>query len=875
MNNNSEDFQLGNSGFSCAYKNIYEIIKDRSGSVMTYLKDNNEKQYISYNDMSKRVEEWTENLDKYGFAHGDRAAVIAPAMPNTVTALLALALKNITAVVIDCKLPKEEINRLLKNSDVRGVFTVEEIYSDLTKENIENIPVFDLKCSDFRPVLFPGSPEKVCCEETADKQQDIITILFSSGTSSSMKGVMIKYDAILMGMRKQKYVFGLKPGEKYLITLPLNHISGYSSLMTFLLSGCEIGIVENLNASTLSKSLLEYNPHYFGMVPKVYDKIAEKITDTIHKKGKVVEGAVFSLIRLSGFFRRRFGVKLGRRMLKPIYSRAFGKNISGLAVMGSVCKPETTKLFLDFGLDWADLYGATETLAPITSTGIFDRYAYNSVGNIAQFDDISIKIHNPDKDGVGEIYVKTPMIMSGYFRDEKATLAAFDNGYFKTGDLGFVDKDNYLHITGRSKESIILHNGEKVSAGDVDNFYQTACPGVVIASCAITGSDGTDEIHIFIETNGKSKNDIDKAIESIKSKSLENNTIYRLAGIHTTEKIPVTSIGKVKRYLLKDTAKEQAVSDMPAETEFTENESVDEIVINIIKKHTKLVCDITPSSKLFDDLGLDSLEFFEIVSEITARTNVDTLNLSGNIQTVEDLIGAAKNTSEAVSEIDYSEFPHAKTEKDVKSLKRWIKRMRRFYNFEIRGSENIPKKENYILSSNHINNLDPIWLLAAMGEVDYSKISCLAELHLFQNKRTRGLFSMLGSIPVDRSGNTAPALKRCKECLNDGYSLIIFPEGARTKDGKMQPFKNGTALLSVETGKPIVPARIDGGYEIFPRKKKLPRFFNFKKMRKFTLSITFGKPIYPNGDDPQAITDKLRDAICELSSGGDLVENRN
>ncbi len=274
-------------------------------------------------------------------------------------------------------------------------------------------------------------------------------------------------------------------------------------------------------------------------------------------------------------------------------------------------------------------------------------------------------------------------------------------------------------------------------------------------------------------------------------------------------------------------------------------------------------------------MGLDSLSIFEIVNEISVATNVDITNSLGNVKTVGELINAVNYKNADAPEFDVSEFPHKKTNKDIKLLNRWIRRIRRLYNFNVIGTENIPQYENYILCSNHINNLDPIWLLAAMNRTDYRKICCLAAIHLFKNKRTRGMFNMVGSIPVDRSGNTAPALKRCKECLNDGYSLIIFPEGARTRDGKMQPFKNGTALLSVETGKPIVPARIDGGYEIFPRKKELPRFFNFKKMRKFTLLITFGEPIYPNGDEPQAITDKLREAICELSSGGDFVENRN
>lgn len=874
-NNNTEKELTGYPSYDGFAEKLFATIKHfKAARAITYLNDNGISVY-SHEDLLKGIKAWQKNISKYGIRQGDRVAIIAPTSPNTIVAVLALAVWNITAVMIDPNLPTEEINRLLEYSDIRGILTISTIYRNISENIISEIPVFNIDCSDFKPVLFPDSVTSVKRAETVDKHYDVIAVLFSSGTTSSMKGIMITYDSILLSFDKQRYVFGLKSGEKYLHVLPLNHISGYSSLMTFLLSGCNIGIVQNVNATKLQKALLEFNPHYFGMVPKVYDTIADKIWHGISKKGRGVTWLINLFLNFSGFTRRRFGLKIGHVICKPIYSKAFGKDIIGLAVMGSVCKESTAKLFLNMGINWANIYGSTETSAPISSTGIFDRYAYDSVGKADQFSDISIKINNPDGDGIGEIYVKTPMIMKGYFRDFEATNKAFDNGYFKTGDLGYIDEKNYLHITGRSKESIILHNGEKVSAQDIDNFYQTACSEVEIACCSVTNDNGTDEVHIFVETSGKATEVIDKAVAAIKRKSLELVSIYSLEGIHTIDKIPVTSIGKVKRYLLKEKLEKDNALEPSALAKPPSNASIEEIVTSIIAKYTKSGAEITLASKLSEDLGLDSLSIFEVVSEISSKTNTNILVALGNVKTVGELIDAADNKNHGIHELDLSVFPHAKTDKDIKSLRRWIKTMRKIYNFEVIGAENVPKNGNFILCSNHINNLDPIWLLIAMEEIDYHKIGCLAAVHLFQNKLTRKLFNMIGAIPVDRSGNTAPALKRCMECLIEGYSLIIFPEGARTRDGSMMPFKNGAAELSVKTGKPIIPARIDGGFDVFPRGKKFPRVFDFKKMCKFTLKITFGDPIYPSCANAQEITDRLKAQINQLEFRGDSFENRD
>jgi long-chain acyl-CoA synthetase len=213
--------------------------------------------------------------------------------------------------------------------------------------------------------------------------------------------------------------------------------------------------------------------------------------------------------------------------------------------------------FLDLGVKiWADFYALSETGVPTVATGAFDRYPAGTQGNVNRFDGIKIKIHAPDESGVGEVRIKTNMIMKGYFRDPEATAAAFDeDGYFKTGDLGYIDKKNYLHVTGRIKEAIIMHTGKKVAPIDVDNFYSRLLGDIVFASCGVPNKNGTyDEIHLFIEKGDMSETEQHELRDNIMDLSGNTNTLYQLSGLHFIDTIPMTSIKKVKRFQLKELA---------------------------------------------------------------------------------------------------------------------------------------------------------------------------------------------------------------------------------------------------------------------------------------------------------------------------------
>ena len=150
----------------------------------------------------------------------------------------------------------------------------------------------------------------------------------------------------------------------------------------------------------------------------------------------------------------------------------------------------------------------------------------------------------------------------------------------------------------------------------------------------------------------------------------------------------------------------------------------------------------------------------------------------------------------------------------------------------------------------------------------------VAAEHLKDKKIMRKAFYALGGIPVDRSGNTASAIKRAKECLQDeNCMMLIHPEGTRTRTGKLGAFKNGAAKLAKETGTKIIPVCINGAYEIFPPSARLPKTFNWRKMRRYPLQISFGPAINPVGKTEDEITQMIRDYIVEQK--GRYDEHRN
>jgi len=542
------------------HKKFVELLEDICGryadkTAITYMRNDDSKTLFTFGELFKHISAVKEKIVDAGLRSGDRAAVIAPHSPFAIITGLALPYTGITTVPIDAALPIEEINRLLGNADVRAVFTLSEINDDLDKALIMDIPVFNISTIAENLVVFKCSIATVKKNSTIDPHIDVIAMLYSSGTTATVKGVMITYSSILLMIPMWEHWSKFTNKSRLLSVFPYNHIAGYACLMGYILNHVEIGLIEDMEPSKLAKGLLLYAPTHFAMVPRVYEIIEQKIKQSIKAKGFAIEAVLSMLMGYVKFSRKVLGInKEGTSLLKSVTRQVFGQNIFALISGAAPCKASTADYYLKLGFGWSNTYATTETGVPIAGTGALDRYPVDTVGHVEHFSGIEIKIHAPDENGIGEIRVKTVLIMKGYFRDPELTAAAFDeDGYFKTGDLGYIDKKGYLHVTGRIKEAIMLHTGKKIAPNDVDVLYSSLCPDIMIASCGVSNKDESyDVIHLFVESGNLSDKDQQEIEKRIMEFSAETSTLYQVAGLHFIDKLPTTSVGKVKRFVLKE-----------------------------------------------------------------------------------------------------------------------------------------------------------------------------------------------------------------------------------------------------------------------------------------------------------------------------------
>ena len=843
--------------FRLQFEQICKKSKDRCA--IAYLKENDEIEKISYGAIYDYIKMLESKLQRIGVGKADRVAIITPHSPYGVIAGVALAYIGCTAVMIDASLPSVEIRRLLEEGDVTAVFADVNIKNQLGWETLGEYPVFDLN-GEIPFALSANGLISTKGSKIEDQDEEIMAIIFSSGTTSRMKGICIPYQTIMGSIEMYRYLTGVKQGDKYLYVLPFNHIAGYCNALQYLVMGCELDMIENMDSVKLTRGFQIFQPHYFAMVPKVYEIIAEKILGEVRIRGK--EKAFHIMLSCSRFLRKRLHINIGKMLFRSVRNQTFGKCMKGIGVGASMCKKETADFFLALGYDWANFYSSTETGVPAVATGVHDCYPDDTVGNIKQFREITVRLINQDKDGIGEITIKTPLRMKGYFRNEKLTKEVVDDeGYILTGDLGRINAKGYLQVVGRAKEVIILHNGKKVSPYDIEEMYGSQLgEQAEIVCCGVQNQrDGYDEIHIFVEQTKKVK----QTIQTIKSISNKMPAIYKVEQVHVVSNFPKTAIGKIKRQELVKCVKgdEKARTLVSPEGLMAQDE---------IKE---LLCRLSGYASIEDtswtlqgDLQMDSLKLFELAVEIEKKYGIDISNQFASIKTVGDIIKTVESGAgdEQRTDVDYNinDFPVKHTAQMNRQLNRYMKWSHRMWKFEVNGLQNIPAQGNYILAPNHESHLDGLWVLSCLqhSNMEYDKFCWMAKQEHLEADFSKKFMNMLGGIPVDRTGNTTRAVHRAIECIEKGYYFLIHPEGTRTRDGKMGDFKEGVALISHQTGAPIVPVRIDGARTIYPPDRKLPRVFNYKKMQRYCLKVTFCKPIEPSSDY-EAVTNKLRESI--------------
>ncbi|MBO5163833.1 MAG: AMP-binding protein [Ruminococcus sp.] len=858
------------------YKSRIDAVTDRYSEkiAVKYMRNSGNIETITFKQLGGFFRSVQSKMTDMDLFSGDRAAILAPLSPTSVFIGVALTYCNVTVVPIDASLPFEEIEKLIEFSDVKAIFTTDAFYEKLGKNIKEDVPCYRVgDALEIVPFEESGMLHRNV-KINPDPEPDVIAIIYSSGTTGQMKGVKVPYISTLKSRTVTLRLSGIRGYMSYLLMLPFNHIAGFTSVTTCFLTGCEIDFIEDADATKLQKAFLTFQPGFYIMVPKVYEVMEQKIRSAVHEKGRLVETALNGMLKLSGLSRKYLGINFGRKLFLFIRKEAMGKNVFGFATGASPCSPETAEFYMSLGIEFENFYASTETNVTLTATGVLDKWSPASVGNVHHHPEIKVRISNPDSSGVGEITVKTELIMKGYFRQPELTAAAFEDGWFKTGDYGYIDKNGYLYVTGRIKESIILQSGKKVSPADVDDYYIARLPECDIASRGISAKNGGyDEIHMFISCEKYGEKECRKISSEIGRISRSAPKMYRISHVHIVPKIERTAVGKVKRFSLNTADEIRFGSNVQ-----TEKSSVSDDVLQSVKDCIKGLLpldggfDISPELRLKEDVGMDSLNVFEMCAELDGRYGISLESCLFDGITVGDIaeiINGGSCGSTVKSDADL--YPLEKNAADMKLFDLFTKLSHSVYDFKIYGRRNIRKGEKYIFCPNHESHFDGMWVMGCLDEEIRRSICSVAADYLFEKNIYRFGVKSMGGIPVHRSGNSAPAMKRALECLKTGsHSLLIHPEGTRTRNGRLGSFKNGAARLSIDSGVKIIPVCVDGAYEIFPRFNAMPRFFDIKNMRKYPVRICFGKPISPENKTESEITDEIRRQIklMKKSCGG-------
>ena len=548
------------------YKNVKEIIKDAVSKypdcVAFTIKNKNGKN-VSYKKITYK--ELNEDINAFGTAllsiglKGKRVAIIGKNRYEWILSYVTILNGVGIAIPLDKGLPEQEIITSLQRSKA-DVIIFEENMADLMKkikdENTTNLKTFilmdNIEKYDFLniPKLIEKGKEEVKKgnKEYIDAEIDnnkMSVILFTSGTTSLAKAVMISHRNIASNVAALRYEQPFCSTDTNIAFLPFHHMYGSTCILLMISAGVNNVFCDGLRH--IQENLKEYKVSVFVCVPLILEAMHKKIMNTIDKTGqrkKFEFGKKLSQALL------KVGIDIRRKIFKTVLDELGGEVravISGAAALNK----QVAEDFNAFGIYTVEGYGLTET-APVVAGENIHTMGHNSVGK--PLCNVEVKIEDPNEEGIGEIAVKGPNVMLGYYENEEDTKAVLKDGWFYTGDLGYYNKKGYLCIAGRQKSVIVLKNGKNIYPEEIETLINTL---PYVEESMVFGYPKGDDLIISAKIvynkeyfRNTSKEDIEDRIwKDIKDINKELTIFKHIKKIIVTDEPMIkTTTAKVKRF---------------------------------------------------------------------------------------------------------------------------------------------------------------------------------------------------------------------------------------------------------------------------------------------------------------------------------------
>ncbi|HOZ70887.1 MAG TPA: AMP-binding protein [Spirochaetales bacterium] len=516
---------------------------------------------LSYAEALTSIEGLASFLAAEGVRKGDKIALTGKNSPEWAVCYLAILFAGATVVPIDYQIKNEEIVSIIKASDAVALFVDEEKYDALDPAKL------GLRARWSLSKKKPGyCYELAGASRTPDTavESDLAAILFTSGTTGTPKGVMLTHANLVSDCFLAQGNLSIFHTDVFYALLPIHH--SYTMLAVFIEAlsvGAEIVFGQRMVTKAILKDLKEARVTMFLGVPLLFNKVLDGIMKGIKEKGALVYGLIRFLMSISGFVKKVFKVNPGKKMFGAILDKASLRTIRICISGGGPLAPSVFRMYNQLGIDFVQGYGLTET-SPIIALNPTEAYKEESVGKVLP--GMEMRIIDKDDEGRGQIVVKGPMVMQGYYKNDEATRESFRDGWLLTGDIGYLDDDDYLYLTGRAKNLIVTEGGKNVYPEEIENHFQlyTEVEQVLVRGYLLDKKEKSEGIEACIypnkdwfeqdgAKNGKVYDEaaieahIRKVVDEVNADMLPYQRIGKVTML--AEPLEMTTTKKVKRFV--------------------------------------------------------------------------------------------------------------------------------------------------------------------------------------------------------------------------------------------------------------------------------------------------------------------------------------
>jgi len=495
---------------------------------------------LDYTEALKVIEAVARWLHSNGIRRGDRVVVTGKNAPEWTVAYLAILFAGGVVVPIDYQLKNEEIDLLIKASGARMIFVDEERYEYYSsKAGLDKVLSLKKGIGTYIYDLDGPGAEIEQAVET-----DTAAILFTSGTMGIPKGVILTHRNLVSDcyLAQGTPLIVLHTDVFYAI-LPIHH--SYTMLAVFIetiSTGAEVVFGKRMVTTQILKDLKEAKITMLLGVPMLFNKVLAGILRGLKSKGPIVYGLISFLMGISGLIKKVFKVNPGKKMFGFVLDKASLTTIRICICGGGPLAPSIFRKYNQLGIDFVQGYGLTET-SPIITINPVEPYKETSVGRTCPR--VDMKILDADERGIGEVIVRGPMVMKGYYNLPEETAAAFtSDGYLKTGDLGYMDSENYLYLTGRAKNMIVTEGGKNVYPEEIENEFQLfdEIEQVLIRGYVLDAKMKSEGIEALIYPNPEFKNEAGNKPSAEETKNRINAIIAEV----NLRLLPYQKIGRIE-----------------------------------------------------------------------------------------------------------------------------------------------------------------------------------------------------------------------------------------------------------------------------------------------------------------------------------------